>query len=256
MSGKYNKPFSVLAVSALMLFPFISGCVATSYIKEKSNTQNTATSTLLADTITHIGTPKNELKDFPYALVLVGDKNSYLLKSGNPNQPSVLRDIFTKIDTRYLYIEPNTSFQNHVSSINRTNNHYQVINNSCYQNNKICDTVTLIFHKPKSTLKSYEQAELEKLGFGCHDDKSPQGEFLDCSRKTAIDIHLTHKINNKSLPYRLKQPIELSIQESTSKHNPNKGYALLTPVAVAVDIITAPLQILFFTGSMAKNHDK
>ena len=71
----------LMGTVVILLSPLLSGCVATGMLIEKSQNNTKVDNILYADTITHIGIPKSSLKDFPYALVMIGDKQSYLITS-------------------------------------------------------------------------------------------------------------------------------------------------------------------------------
>lgn len=233
-----------LGVFMLALSPALSGCLATMYVHDKAEKRNTTTTVHLSDTITHIGTPKSELKEFPYALVLVGNKNSYLLTSPNQYRPSLLREIFTSVDTHYLYIKPMAGISNW-DSVKKPKNYLRVniADDICYKQNKICNTVEVIYYKPKSVAAKNEETKLKELGFTCDTLKNPKGDMLECSQKVGITIHLANKIPNKNLPHHLKQPIEFNVIEEHTQHRTNKAMMMLMPVALAVDVVTLPIQM-------------
>ncbi|MDO4897181.1 MAG: hypothetical protein Q3971_07445 [Moraxella sp.] len=230
----FGKQASVMVILAIM--PLLSGCFATMMLHDSAKKTTTDTKVHLSDTITHIGAPKTPLSDHPHALVMVGNRQSYLLTSPSAHRPSLLKDIFTQIDTTHLYIRPKSQ----VSDDKQNLYQISVSDNHCYAQNKLCDTVWLHYQKPVSALKKGEKAQLQNLGFTCNNTPST----LECTQKVGVHIHLVNKITNHHLPHRLKQPIELRVVEELYHHKTNKGLMLLTPVAVGVDVVTFPVQFL------------
>ena len=110
----------------------------------------------------------------------------------------------------------------------------------------------LYFQKPTNELANNEIPKLNKLGFNCQTlaktHKSP--ELLQCQRLIEVTTQINQKINTQANAYQLKQPITFQIIEEEPKRVDRKGIALLTPLAVAVDIVTLPVQMLLFIGLM------
>ena len=240
----------LVVTATILLSPLLSGCVATGMLIEKSQNNTKVDHLIYADTITHIGMPKSPLKDFPYALVMIGDKQSYLISSGDDARPSILHDIYKSIDTRYLYTRQIKGLSPDETVARQKGRYMATTINRCYKDNKLCDTVYVVFQKPIVNLTQTDEKKLNQLGFNCR----PNEELLQCEQALSIVIHLAHKIPNDNLPYRLKQPIDFSIHEQYTK-NGKKPSIMLTPVAVAVDAVTFPLQFLIGWGMLLNNHN-
>lgn len=240
-----KSSFNGQIMTVLLLPLVLSGCMATMILHGNAKKDIKTTTVHLSDTITHIGTPKTPIHGYPHALVMVGDKQSYLLTSPNINRPSLLKDIFTQVDTAYLYVKPYAGVSSS-EHIKKSTNYYQidVAQNYCYaKENKLCDTVWLYYEKPTTKLAKNEKSMMEGLGFMCHvsDDK----QHLMCSQEVGIHLHLAGKIPSHNLPHRLKQPIEFRAIEEHRHSKKNTGLMLLTPVAVGIDVVTFPLQFLW-----------
>lgn len=228
--AKISLTLSVLSV--------LSGCFATMALHDKATQSDTRTQVHLSDTITHIGIPKKPLKDYPHALVMVGNKQSYLLTSPHTTRPSLLKDIFTQLDTSHLYIKPT----NNPNA--QTQNHYNIsIHHHCHTQNKLCDTVWLHYQKPTAKLHKHEQSKLVNLGFDC---RTTHQELI-CQQEVGFEIHLAQISANQNLPHRLKQPIHFQAVSEEYHTTTNKGLMLLTPVAVGIDIVTFPIQFLIIS---------
>lgn len=246
------KSSYALGILTLACIPLLSGC-ATSYTITKSKS-GTAIQTHVhfSDHITHIGMPKSQLKDFPYALVALGEKQSYLITSGDENNPSVLYDIFNQVDIHYLYLEPRLFLDSKINTTRSENIFKTSITDDCYKQNKLCNTMRLYFQKPTDELANNEISKLNKLGFTCQAlaKTHKSQELLQCQRLIEVNTHINQKINTQANAYQLKQPITFQIIEEEPKRVDRKGIALLTPLAVVVDIVTLPVQMLLFMGLM------
>ncbi|PNK60696.1 hypothetical protein [Psychrobacter sp. FDAARGOS_221] len=253
-----HQALKVALMAGTLLSPlWLSSCM-TAMVSDAADKKDKEVIVHLSDTITHMGKPAQPIRGYEHALVLVGQQNGYLLTSDYAKRPQLLEDIFTKADTDYLYLDFYDAGGSYMKQQPNTSLNIDV-NNECYKDNKWCATTKINFYKPLNLIKDGEVAQMESLGFRCFEPTSTQlnsgYNTVQCSREVALQIHLIEGINNTDrLSYPLKQPVKLTVTETIEHDNQGRqALKLLTPVAVGVDVITLPLQFLFFLGGMGKH---
>ena len=97
-----------------------------------------------------------------------------------------------------------------------------------------------------------EKGKMKKLGFMCNDDSCAKNLELTGDIYSLTDkaqIHRPSKQLAKSLPFKLKQQTS-NIRYKTSSQAEGVVKAVgLTPLALLLDVVTLPIQIMFLTNN-------
>lgn len=239
---KYKK----LGVLALCLMG-LSGC-ATLLLSEQTEGRLKKTErkvkTVLEDQIISYGVPSVNIKNYEYSIALAGNKNSYLIRPSDEylGQKNLFREMMKQVDIGHI------AFINVESRL-----HPEIALDSLSQlsiymddDKQVKDRLLFIFLKPKQELKSDEQAQLEKLGFNCIVIENKK-EFLYCKQIVPIQILVTQRAKNTDqLKNLFRKPLNLNFYVVKTRNDYNMKKILLTPlypVAVAYDIVTAPITL-------------
>lgn len=244
---------SIILVSYFIL---ISACATHALFGNTETQTNSKTSIALQDQIVAIGQASKPVKNFENALVLVGKQHSFFVQPNNDtNNPSRLfQSIFNKIDLKSVYLAPSLG-HNTMTQINtHQNNHIILELNEKIQNHRsVPYDASLYFIKASKELSKSEKNQLLSLGFQCQTALEDYPQQTVCNREIRTIITLASKAQNaNNLPYRLKQPIDIQYKvTSTSKDYSRQFFKVLTPVTVAFDIVTLPIQGgIFLIGAM------
>lgn len=212
-----------------------SGC-ATSSLLESNNRVSTKTvkTTLSEDQIIAFGRPAQALPKVPNAtMVIVGEKNSYVLTQGGTEMVSLLSNLTPK----------NIQVSNDMS--------FYVPNNDGYFQGEM----KLSYVKLKDEFKRSDyQFFLQNNGRDC---TSASDERINAQRfcfSVPVKGAIYPQVNNLSLiqsNYRaLTKPYTVSFYTQTEQDQVNRSGAntaqklVLLPFALAFDVITFPLQLL------------
>ncbi|WP_111860717.1 hypothetical protein [Acinetobacter sp. CFCC 10889] len=245
------KPISIISFSTL-----ISACATHALFGNSTTETNTKTSIALQDQIVAIGHTSKPVKGFENALVLVGKQHSFFVQPNNDaNNPSYLfQRIFTEIDLKSVYLAPSLGHNTTTQINTHQNNHIILELNEKIQNNRsVPYDASLYFIKASKDVSKNEKNQLLSLGFQCQTALEDYPQQTVCSREINTEITLASKVQNaNSLPYKLKQPIDIQYKvTSTSKDYSRQFFKVLTPVTVAFDIVTFPIQGgIFLIGAM------
>lgn len=83
---------------------------------------------------------------------------------------------------------------------------------------------------------------LENLGFNCQTNTDNTSSKLVCIQTVDTTFTLAQKAQNAhNVPYRFKEPLTINFNYEQSYKKPAR--LLLTPLALAVDVITLPITI-------------
>lgn len=196
------------------------------------------------DNIIAVGKPAKVIQNYPYALVLVGQKYNYLIESLDDNEQKSrqLLTIFEQLPAQYLTISTKT-YQTQYADflmVKPAGGYYQC--SSQYG----CTHIELTFKKPKKQLKLNDESQLNALGFECNNIT----DYLSCHHgiKMAITpITKTDTQKNMGTAYQFKQPIVIKFYDFHAKKGTLTRGVLtaLLPLAIVVDVVTFPVQAEF-----------
>ncbi|MBS9779620.1 MAG: hypothetical protein KGV51_03240 [Moraxellaceae bacterium] len=225
----------------------LTGCMATMGLMDVTDDAGIGTGkevTILKDKVIAIGQASKPIAKHENALILVGEKQSYLLENADDDKDKqFLKDIFTQADLSALSIaldKPKLIVKTDKSNCNF---------------NYGCAKVTIKFNKPQAKISTEERYKVQDLGFQCYDYKTN----LDCSLSTEIGFTLAQKVANfDNLQHKLKQPVSIEFTQKKTNHikkGVQKGtFGLLALPAMVVDVVTLPLQLLYYKKDIDKNY--
>ncbi len=196
---------------------------------------------VLKDTVVAIGQANKPIVNHEHALVLVGETNSYLVEPRGQNK-QIFENMFKLLDLSALYIGSK-------SSESTTKKLTIDMDRSYCEAQHGCHVISLNFNKPLIKVTNKEKNLLKQLDFQCHE--SDTKDDLICNRSVDVEFTIAEKVANfDKLQYRFKQPITIEFMQ----HNTNKSktvakkgaYNLFILPAMAIDVVTFPLQFLFY----------
>lgn len=236
------KP-SVVLVSLFTLC--LSGCFASSALEQsiKKSKDKRWIATDMSDTIIAIGKPAKPIQGYENALVLAGQKHSYLIH--NHDKTDSLKRILDTMDLRYLHINLPT---NHQIAVKQSGNGF-----ACTSSFGCAERISLSFKKPLNQVKNIEteKQQLRKLNFYCSDVLSHHTykTHLVCDYITynTAFIPIQSAQNHANLTHRFKEPVPITHYEFRKHKGQIERTAkkALIPLALAFDIVTFPIQINF-----------
>lgn len=223
----------VLAVAGVTAA--LSGCMTAGVIHSSAQTRYkkeiAATEHIIA-----VGKPKTPIASHPYAMVLVGQENSILVtpKPSMSVPQDLFNQIFERVDLNHLYISADMSDGDRLVKLDLGRDPVGVPQAS--------QTVQFLFVKPKSAIKVNERQSLEALGFGCDTKTHENQAVLACVQSVETTFTLAKQVQNAhAMPYRLKEPLKVVFHYESTYTRP--AMLLLTPLAIAYDVVTLPLTI-------------
>lgn len=226
---------TLIAGAALSALLASSGCATNELLESNSRvTTNTVNSVLSQDQIIAFGRPAQALPRTPNAtMVIVGEKNSYVLTQGGTEMISLL----TKLDPKNINVENAMSFT--------------VPNNDGYFEGRM----KLSYAKLKDEFaRSDYQFFLQNGGQDCTSASdlriNAQRFCFDVPVQGAIYPQVSNISLIQSQYKALSKPYTVTFygqtqQTQTTSSGANTGQKLvLLPFALAFDVVTLPLQIL------------
>ena len=191
---------------------------------------------ILADQLVAIGTPKTQIAGHEDAWVLIGKQHSYLMTvSGKPT--GYLQQVLHSVDTRFLRIHGQYSRDGLGA----------VLIAERPEQDKLIEQVCLDYRAPLAQASAAERQHLQDLGFYCNAISS--SAVYDCSLGLNVQYHIiTAAKPTGSKVYKFVQPHSFKIT-LRSDGNPTATAATwpqkaLLPLALVVDVVTAPVQWL------------
>lgn len=208
-------------ILAILISMGLSGC-ATSMVGSLSN-QSQQRTLQFSDTLFAIGKPKTTIAKYPDALVLAGEKNYYLLTSYDQALPN----IFANFNLNQLRILEIGDVEESPTQ------------KAYYAN------VLIEYRKAKNQISPAEQAILQKErgGFSCTEQTSHQTKVveLECRKRMQVNLLPIKKPAEQKLQHTFSTPQKLNFY---SGHSRTTSAKYLYPLALAVDIVTFPVQLL------------
>ena len=188
---------------------------------------------ILADQLVAIGTPKTQIAGHKDAWVLVSKQHSYLMTvSGKPT--GYLQQVLHSVDARFLRIHGQYSRDGLGA----------VLIAERPEQDKLFEQVRLDYRKPLAQVSAAERQHLQDLGFYCNAIGS--SAVYDCSLGLNVQYHIItaakptgSKVHKFAQPHSFK--ITLRSDGNPAATWPQKA---LLPLALVVDVVTAPVQWL------------
>ena len=188
---------------------------------------------ILEDQLVAIGTPKTQIAGHKDAWVLIGKQHSYLMTvNGKPT--GYLQQVLHSVDARFLRIHGQYSRDGLGA----------VLIAERPEQDKLFEQVRLDYRKPLAQVSAAERQHLQDLGFYCNAISS--SAVYDCSLGLNVQYHIItaakptgSKVHKFAQPHSFK--ITLRSDGNPAATWPQKA---LLPLALVVDVVTAPVQWL------------
>ena len=191
---------------------------------------------ILEDQLVAIGTPKAKLAQHEGAWVLVGKQHSYLMTvQGKP--AGYLQQVLHSVDARFLRIQGQYARDGLGA----------VLIAERPEQDKLFEQVRLDYRKPLAQVSAAERQRLQDLGFYCNAINS--SAVYDCSLGLNVQYHLiTAAKPTGSKVHKFAQPhlFKITLRSDGNSAAPAATWPqkALLPLALVVDVVTAPVQLL------------
>ena len=191
---------------------------------------------ILEDQLVAIGTPKTQIAGHKDAWVLMSKQHSYLMTvSGKPT--GYLQQVLHSVDARFLRIHGQYSRDGLGA----------VLIAERPEQDKLFEQVRLDYRKPLAQMSAAERQRLQNLGFYCNAISS--SGVYDCSLGLNVQYHIitaAKPTGSKVHKFAQPHPFKITLRSdgnptATAVTWPQKA---LLPLALVVDVVTAPVQWL------------
>ena len=191
---------------------------------------------ILEDQLVAIGTPKTQIAGHKDAWVLIGKQHSYLMTvNGKPT--GYLQQVLHSVDARFLRIQGQYARDGLGA----------VLIAERPEQDKLFEQVRLDYRKPLAQVSAAERQRLQGLGFYCNAISS--SGVYDCSLGLNVQYHIitaAQPIGSKIHRFAQPHPFKITLRSdgnptATAATWPQKA---LLPLALVVDVVTAPVQLL------------
>lgn len=230
---------TALGATGLAILLLTSGCATTELMESKSsqNSRNLAKQVLVEDQLVAFGRPAQALPNMPASsVVIVGEKNSYVLSQGGPEMVNIL----TNLTPKNIQVDSDMNF-------------YSPRNDGYFQGE-----MKMSYAKLKDEFKRSDfQFFLQNGGKECTDASDQRiGAQRFCFTvpiKGAVYPAVSNlsliqsKYNALTKPY----PVTIYTQSQSAARSGNNAAEklVLLPFALAFDVITFPIQLI---GAMSE----
>ncbi|WP_414706988.1 hypothetical protein [Psychrobacter sp. UBA3962] len=230
---------TALGATGLAMLLLTSGCATTELMESKSsqNSRNSAKQVLVEDQLVAFGRPAQALPNMPASsVVIVGEKNSYVLSQGGPEMVNIL----TNLTPKNIQVDSDMNF-------------YSPRNDGYFQGE-----MKMSYAKLKDEFKRSDfQFFLQNGGKECTDASDQRiGAQRFCFTvpiKGAVYPAVSNlsliqsKYNALTKPY----PVTIYTQSQSAVRSGNNAAEklVLLPFALAFDVITFPIQLI---GAMSE----
>ncbi|SJM72530.1 hypothetical protein [Psychrobacter piechaudii] len=230
---------TALGATGLAILLLTSGCATTELMESKSsqNSRNSAKQVLVEDQLVAFGRPAQALPNMPASsVVIVGEKNSYVLSQGGPEMVNIL----TNLTPKNIQVDSDMNF-------------YSPRNDGYFQGE-----MKMSYAKLKDEFKRSDfQFFLQNGGKECTDASDQRiGAQRFCFTvpiKGAVYPAVSNlsliqsKYNALTKPY----PVTIYTQSQSAARRGNNAAEklVLLPFALAFDVITFPIQLI---GAMSE----
>ena len=227
----------------------ISSC-ATYYALNNSDVQEVKKQhIMLQDKVIAIGRPSTPIPHYPYALILAGQKNSYLVQPvpSSTTPLNLFEQIYSQIDLNYIYLDPNNQISRNIQHNIKTPPENKLefkLGNEPKISDLVNSKLGIYYLRELKKVPKKEKNQLAELGFQCDEANQSNTKYYLCNRHINTTIQVASQVKNiNNIQHTLKQPLNIEFTYTQTKKNYRRvGLKALTPVAVAVDIITSPIQ--------------
>ena len=222
---------SWMAWVAALLMTSLSGC-ATYMASQSTETTTKITKTLAyEDAILGMGQPTGEnisaeARNF---LALIGEKQTYLLTEGADEIKAIVKNL----DGRLIGVNQDQPKIN------------MLVQQDSSEIQSVRGNVTITYNKAADRLTEQERKTLTELKFTLAEDKQSYWRSLHIQGVVYPPVKNLAAIASQ---FKQTRPVQFYKTEYKQNHNPLR--AILLPLGVAFDVITAPIQIPFWYFSL------
>ena len=222
---------SWMAWVAALLMTSLSGC-ATYMASQSTETTTKITKTLAyEDAILGMGQPTGEnisaeARNF---LALIGEKQTYLLTEGADEIKAIVKNL----DGRLIGVNQDQPKIN------------MLVQQDSSEIQSVRGDVTITYNKATDRLTEQERKTLTELKFTLSEDKQSYWRSLHIQGVVYPPVKNLAAIASQ---FKQTRPVQFYKTEYKQNHNPLR--AILLPLGVAFDVITAPIQIPFWYFSL------
>ncbi len=220
-----------MAWVAALLITSLSGC-ATYMASQSTETTTKITKTLAyEDAILGMGQPTGEnisaeARNF---LALIGEKQTYLLTEGADEIKAIVKNL----DGRLIGVNQDQPKIN------------MLVQQDSSEIQSVRGDVTITYNKAADRLTEQERKTLTELKFTLSEDKQSYWRSLHIQGVVYPPVKNLAAIASQ---FKQTRPVQFYKTEYKQNHNPLR--AILLPLGVAFDVITAPIQIPFWYFSL------
>ncbi len=220
-----------MAWVAALLMTSLSGC-ATYMASQSTETTTKITKTLAyEDAILGMGQPTGEnisaeARNF---LALIGEKQTYLLTEGADEIKAIVKNL----DGRLIGVNQDQPKIN------------MLVQQDSSEIQSVRGNVTITYNKAADRLTEQERKTLTELKFTLAEDKQSYWRSLHIQGVVYPPVKNLAAIASQ---FKQTRPVQFYKTEYKQNHNPLR--AILLPLGVAFDVITAPIQIPFWYFSL------
>lgn len=245
---------NLLIITTLFASSLVLSSCATTALSDYTKRDNSKehTKNVLSESVIAVGYPNKPIQGYEDAMILAGKNYSFLVEpvvSANTSS-DLFKRLFAQVDLGSLYIDTQSSYTNrNIQQKTQADSNELILDVQSDESNQIKNVpakISLIYAKPVNTLKVNEQSQLESFGFECKKAIVAEQQNLICQRAVNIEMTVASAVQNiNEVNYKLKQPLNIQLNYKwKTGSNANKFGAVLLPVALAVDIVTFPVQLL------------
>ena len=222
---------SWMAWVAALLMTSLSGC-ATYMASQSTETTTKITKTLAyEDAILGMGQPTGEnisaeARNF---LALIGEKQTYLLTEGADEIKAIVKNL----DGRLIGVNQDQPKIN------------MLVQQDSSEIQSVRGDVTITYNKATDRLTEQERKTLTELKFILSEDKQSYWRSLHIQGVVYPPVKNLAAIASQ---FKQTRPVQFYKTEYKQNHNPLR--AILLPLGVAFDVVTAPIQIPFWYFSL------
>ncbi|RZG76122.1 hypothetical protein EXE09_09375 [Acinetobacter sp. WCHAc060025] len=246
----YQRLMMILSLLGIGL----SGCATTllTVAVHEQDHYSTKKVLVMRDQLIAIGRASQPISGYEDALVIAGEKYSYLVTSDQKSKITTqnLNQILQQFDLQNLSLYQAGWDTNLALGLVRNENPknpilFEMKKERETQGKNMHANIYLVYRKSLQHVKPQDQAKLKQFDFECVKSKVE----LQCKLDIAVDLRLAQQVANKNqLQHRFKQPVDLIVYQTIEKSKvaqTAKNIALY-PLAITFDIVTSPLQLIGF----------
>lgn len=246
----------IILLSLCLNFYFLQGCMTTSLLNYAKIQDIPQEKIMLTDQIQAVGQVTQKIKNVNHPLILIGQKNNYLIDNQNQLDLISINEKLSKI-----IITPNDEC---CHGLSKETNAPQ-LNPNLQQSNKLPQTqnssqlnlpLYVVYYQQENNIHTEEAAFINSQNFLCNSNNFIQGNlFIRC--KLDIGNQLSILPKDAVLPTSKLRSIP-ALQINAEYHKTKKEYKkaplmILLPVTATLDVITAPffgMYALYLLNSM------